>query len=277
MLPIVSQLALPLALALLSVARAEDFTFKYTTNWYVVYARVWCSHSMSFTPTPHSISNMKATMLILCRLDSLNWENGTIPTVGDTVRFPDSFSSFNLERCTSADASDCVKGGVTTIRKPKGKTVAEIRVSTIELPLEGDIVLVDDTDIYFVEVPAANERVLTWVEREYQYDFRCAANWVKTGSTSNPDFRIPCHLDTATFPDVRSLVFCLSPSHSPRAPRTWLMSRATRSFRASICLPATPSVRTLPSLPAPPSRSRKSAPSATPSSLVPLTARQTTA
>ena len=128
--------------------------------------------------------------------------NSTLPTVGDIVRFPESFSAFNLERCSAKTAASCDQGGVVSIRRPKGKTFAEIKVTKLVLPTEGDIVLSDDTDIYFVEVSADRTRELSWLEREHQFDFSCAANWVVTGTSSNPNFAIPCYLDTATFLDV---------------------------------------------------------------------------
>lgn len=130
-----------------------------------------------------------------------NWQNNTLPTAGSIVSFPQTFSDFNLERCTSSTATDCLSGGSVAIRAQDGQQVARIELTKIVMPINGKMVFHSDTSIKFFE--ATNAQPKQWADRgEHQFDFNCAANWVVTGTGANPKFQIPCANDTVVFLDV---------------------------------------------------------------------------
>jgi hypothetical protein len=135
------------------------------------------------------------------RFDTKNWDGGKLPQAGDIVSFPKTFSDFFLEQCTAASASDCQKGGVVSVRAPTGSSTATIQLAKLKLPLNGKMQFLSNTKMQFVTAETTKE--VSWAARDYQFDFTCAANWVVTGTTANPNFAIPCHADIAVFSEVR--------------------------------------------------------------------------
>ena len=170
---------------------------------------------------------MSDALLITGRFDINNWENNALPKAGDVVSFSESFEEFNLNECTST-ADQCQKGGVVLVKAPKGKTVAEIQVTKLVLPVDGKLEFAGDTVMTLVDSSSAKSA--PWKERPHQYDFNCAANWVVTGTTSNPNFGFPCYLDTAIFSDVGFFAFRDCSSPVCRATRTWSLCLATRTW-----------------------------------------------
>jgi hypothetical protein len=130
-----------------------------------------------------------------------NWEDNVLPTAGDVISFPENFDTFNLEECTTV-AEQCEQGGVVLIKAPKGQTTAEVEITRLELPENSKLEFQGRTKMYLVESTSKNEK--KWKEREHQFDFNCAANWVVTGTALNPNFKIPCYSDVAVFSDVCS-------------------------------------------------------------------------
>ena len=141
------------------------------------------------------------------RLNPENWKSGLTPQAGFTVSFPDSFSEFGADRCTTSN-TPCAKGGIISIQASSPGVVAVVTMSRLLLPINGRIQLVGNTALTFVEgAPGLdpNNSTAEWLDRGPSgIDFACANNWVVQGTASNPDFIIPCYEDKAAFPTVRN-------------------------------------------------------------------------
>jgi hypothetical protein len=138
--------------------------------------------------------------LRLCRNNPENWAGKTLPKAGSIVSFPDSFADFGVEDCD--DLSDCDKGGRVSFRPAAGKTVQNVEMAALNFPVDGVFSFDGDTVLAFVETSGTPTQV-TWADRgEHQFDFKCAANWVVTGSSKNPEFAFPCYQDIAVFNEV---------------------------------------------------------------------------
>jgi hypothetical protein len=165
--------------------------------------------------------------LTLCRSDPKNWVNLTPPKAGEIASFPESFADFGIEDCD--DLSSCEKGGRVSFRPAAGQTVQKVELAAILLPTDGVLSFDGDTEISFIE-KTGTPKTAAWAERESQFDFKCAANWVVTGTTANPEFVIPCYQDVAVFNEV-CLFFILVALDAPSPTHTWSPFRSTPSLR----------------------------------------------
>jgi hypothetical protein len=141
---------------------------------------------------------------LMCRNNPENWANNSLPQGGSVVSFPDSFSEFGIDQCLVYPSSDCIHGGSVTVKAESDTEVTEVFAQMLVFPLNGQIRLESNTRMVFAEAKVdATPPPSVWAERgEYQFDFKCAANWVVTGTNNNPSFAFPCFQDVAVFNEV---------------------------------------------------------------------------
>ncbi len=142
--------------------------------------------------------------LRLCRNNPENWAGKTLPKAGSIVSFPDSFSEFYQEECPVDEVANCLQGGSVTVKASGTPDLVEVVMEQLVFPENGQIRLESNTRMVFSEAdPGSEGSEDVWADRgQYQFDFKCAANWVLTGTNQNPDFAIPCYQDVAVFDEV---------------------------------------------------------------------------
>ena len=150
----------------------------------------------------HLVLDVVIVLYRLCRMNAANWQSGIMPQAGDVVSFPDSFANFGSDRCTTA-TSTCRVGGVISIQAPAGQETATLSFAKWNLPSNGKFSFKSDTKINLVAANTSSPRETSWLDRGAKStDFKCANNWVVTGTTTNPNFTIPCYQDKASFLEV---------------------------------------------------------------------------
>jgi hypothetical protein len=100
---------------------------------------------------------------------------------------------------------------------------SDVTVSKLRFPVNGRVQFVGTASVKFVDTPraadAANDStngttttttttnsttpVAQWLDKTgIESDVKCGANWYVKGTSSNPEFAIPCHFDVAVFQSV---------------------------------------------------------------------------
>lgn len=119
-------------------------------------------------------------------------------SISDVV-FPSIMATFGSAACDSKD-KDCNVGAVIEVRMEKpilARSIAPPANSKLVFTRNGRLVLGSST---------TKPIRTTWKDRgEKSRDFQCAANWVLSGTTINPEFKSPCSEDVVDFRDVSRL------------------------------------------------------------------------
>eukprot|EP00042_Codosiga_hollandica_P049811 m.584942 g.584942 ORF g.584942 m.584942 type:complete len:1002 (-) comp57966_c0_seq4:1275-4280(-) len=149
--------------------------------------------------------------------NAANWKGRTLPTAGQTVRFPASFSSFGKQECTT---TACIPGGVVTVRNTSPTTKTTSTILGLEL-VNGRVEFRGNTGFNFMakqEEDVADD--ILWDDHgERGNDQTCFNNWqyrsaagVVDSKNLNPGFAPPCFEDTIVFPDSKTYQFTTSPA-----------------------------------------------------------------